>query len=110
MHHRLLIANNTGLSGITQQKGNNIMTTEDAKRIKAVVMSEAKFKTYFNSKTGELRVKVASYYDGENIPTDIVKRNVSRIANALTVCGMRPKYRIETIRYQGFINNVTMVF
>lgn len=58
----------------------------------------------------EFRVKVATYYDGEDIPADIVKRNVSRIANVLTACGMRPKYRIETIRYQGFINNVTMVF
>lgn len=86
------------------------MTMEDAKRIKKVVLSEAKFQTYFNSKKGELRVQVAEYYDGQNLPTDTVKRNVSRIANALTSCGMRPKYRIETIRYQGFINRVIMVF
>lgn len=90
------------------------MTKQEASRIKKIIKEFAgNYTVYFNSKKGELRVTVAQYQDNtcEPMTADALEvRNTCKILNALSNNGMRPKYKKDSKRYQGFINCRYIVF
>lgn len=88
------------------------MTREQVKRIKeAINVKERGWKTRFDSKTGEFSITLSVYVDGhEKEGQAKAHSNIISITQALTVYGMRPRFRIKTRRYQGFLNHVVMVF
>ncbi len=92
------------------------MTKEQANEIKKIVKSIGNFTVYFNSKKGELRYTVAEWYEGhgysgsETNHEERERKNIVKILNALSENGMRPKYRKDFKRYQGFINCSYIVF
>ena len=87
------------------------MTKEQANEIKKVINSETRWTTYYNSNKQELRVLVCECTDEykANFQKASIK-NSAKVLTALSKSGMRPKYRTETKRYQGFINCFYLVF
>ena len=87
------------------------MTKEQANAIKKIIKANWNFTVYFNSKKGELRYTTAEWADGNSDGhEELDKKNTIKILNALEQNGMRPKYRKERKRYQGFINCSYVVF
>ena len=90
------------------------MTKQEATKIKKVIKEQAgNYTVYFNSKKEELRITVAQYQDDTCEPktADVLEqRNICKILNVLSDNGMRPKYKKESKKYQGFINCRYIVF
>ena len=88
------------------------MTKKQAAEIKKIVKSECgNYTVYFDSKKGELRFTIVQYYDGSTRDNDAVEKDaILEILGALTRNGLRPKYRRDSRRYQGFINCRYIIF
>ena len=91
------------------------MTKEQANDIKKIINSDGiRWTTYFNSKNNELRVTIAEWCDCDEEDKERIeffKRNqYAKVLNKISANGIRPKFRTETKRYQGFINCFYIVF
>lgn len=89
------------------------MEKNQANNIKKVIKSVGNYMVYFDGKKGELRVRVAQYNVNitEIETADLLEvRNICKILSALSDSGMRPKYRRDRKRYQGFLECRYIVF
>ena len=82
---------------------------------KALKAAGLKKDTLYRTTDEVFRIKVAVYHDSdveedaERIDRN-VKKHIHEVLVALQDNGLRPRFEIETIRYQGFINVVNLKF
>ena len=88
------------------------MTKQQANEIKKIINSDGMcWTTYYSSKKNELRVMIAEWCDGTTTDVEKFKREqYTKLMNTISSNGIRPKFRTETKRYQGFVNCFYVVF
>lgn len=88
------------------------MEKAQANEIKKLINSGGKhYTTYYSTKKNELRVTIAEWMDGTT--TDIEKfksEKYAELLNTISSNGIRPKFRQERKKYQGFLNCFYVVF
>lgn len=86
------------------------MKKTEVNKIKKVINQDKHYTTYYASKTEELRIMVYSYGDcGSKYDERKEKESILNLLNKLSNNGLRPKYRIDHITYQGFLHNTYIV-
>ncbi len=87
------------------------MKPAEVKKIKKIINQDKHYKTYYKSNTEELRVMVYQFdddgsniYSGNKYTESKEKESIIKLLNKLSSNGLRPKYKIEHKKYQGFIN------
>lgn len=81
------------------------MTKQEATEIKKAIKG---FTVYFQSKTGNLRVRAYTYTSNYDKETE--QKRIVELLNRVSESGYRPKYEIEHRTYQGFIHDTDIVF
>lgn len=82
------------------------MTTKESNKIKKELHGD--YNVYFKSKTGELRVRVYTYY--KDYDKEYEKKRICELLNRVSASGHRPKFEIDHKTYQGFIYQTFVVF
>lgn len=81
------------------------MKKAEVNKIKKVINQDKHYTTYYKSKTEELRIMVYEYCDGTSKHDEAKeKESIINLLNKLSSNGLRPKYRIDRLTYQGFIH------
>jgi hypothetical protein len=93
------------------------MTKATANEIKkAIRKAGLKNEVLYRSTDETFRINVGRYYDetvarmGREAVDKGIKEKIQKVLVALQNAGLRPRFEIETIRYQGFINTVNLKF
>ena len=88
------------------------MEKAKANEIKRIINSGGKhYTTYYSAKKNELRVTIAEWMDGTTTDIEEFKRKkYAELLNTISSKEIRPKFRTETKRYQGFLNCFYIVF
>lgn len=90
------------------------MTKLQASEIKKIINKDNQYTTYYVCKKEELRVRVFTYKDIEVAHglsvNEIQKEKIAELLKILEDSGMKPDYKIEHKRYQGFINDIDVIF
>lgn len=88
------------------------MEKAQANELKRIINSgEKHYTTYYSTKKNELRVTIAEWVDGTTTDIEKFKREqYAKLLNSVSLNGIRPKFRTETKKYQGFLNCFYVVF
>lgn len=87
------------------------MTRAEIKEIKKIINQGKHYRTYFKRDTGELRVIVFEHntYYGP-LDKDKERNSILDLLNKLVSGGLRPRFKIDRKRYQGYLDFTYVVF
>lgn len=86
------------------------MKKAEVNKIKKVINQDKHYTTYYKSKTEELRIMVYGYGDcGSKYDEAKEKESIINLLNKLSSNGLRPRFRIDRLTYQGFLHYTYVV-